>query len=388
MRVDVVTSGDPTPLSFDLRDSTQICELLCRIGMSRCIPSWRLRLVRSDNVLPRDASLAQLELRDGDLLTLVVKPASSFVLLGTAGGFVELWDIDDCNMIRTFVGHLTDGSGILSMYINAVAFSQNGILALTGSNDGTARLWSTESGDCMHCFDSKLRWPYSSHPVSVTSVGFVVNGEFRNTVVTGNDDGSIMLWSMDDMGKLLRTAWPHVDNPSPFKYVTVAMLSHDGSYAFSAVHCDSRLKMWSVSSGICVKYFAHDCDSIDGAVLSSDGDTLLTVGSDGITMLCDVSSGDCIRTLGEIGSWTICAVLSRDGKFVIGVGCRGHEEIAVLRQACTGEVSRRLQDPSGAVLCVALSSDSQFALTGGSGGRVRIWNTISGDCAEVLRSSV
>ena len=107
MRVDVVTSGESKPLYFDVPDSTQICELLCRIGMSRCIPSWRLRVVHSDRVLSRDATLAQSQLRDGDLLTLVVKPASSFVLLGTAGGSVELWDIDDCNMIRTFVGHVS-----------------------------------------------------------------------------------------------------------------------------------------------------------------------------------------------------------------------------------------------------------------------------------------
>ena len=61
--------------------------------------------VHSGRVLSRDASLAQLQLCDADLLTLVVKPASSFVLFGTAGGCVELWDIDDCNIIRTLVGH-------------------------------------------------------------------------------------------------------------------------------------------------------------------------------------------------------------------------------------------------------------------------------------------
>ena len=43
-----------------------------------------------------------------------------------------------------------------SMSINAVAFSQNGILALTGSNDGTVGLWNTYSGECIQCFDSKL----------------------------------------------------------------------------------------------------------------------------------------------------------------------------------------------------------------------------------------
>ena len=105
MRVDVVTRGESTPLYFDVPDSTQIFELLCRIGMSRCIPSWRLRMLHGVRVLSRDASLAQSQLRDGDLLTLVVKPVSSFVLLGNCGGCVELWDIDDGNMIRIFSCH-------------------------------------------------------------------------------------------------------------------------------------------------------------------------------------------------------------------------------------------------------------------------------------------
>ena len=168
------------------------------------------------------------------------------------------------------------------------------------------------------------------------------------------------------------------------------MLSHDGSSAFSAVNADYRLKMWSVASGICTKYFVHDCYNIDRAVLSSDGDTLLTAGSDGICMLWDISSGDCIRTFGEvIGRFcTSWCDLSRDGEFVIGIGIRGDEEIAVLWQACTGEVSRRFKHPCGMVECVAFSSDSEFALTGGSDGSVRIWNTISGDCAGVVGSSV
>ena len=101
MRVDVVTSGDPTPFSVDVPDSIQICELLCRIGMSRCIPSWRLRVVHSGEVLPRHASLAELELPDGVLLTLVVKPAFSFVMFGTAGGSVNLFKAEQSCVPRT-----------------------------------------------------------------------------------------------------------------------------------------------------------------------------------------------------------------------------------------------------------------------------------------------
>ena len=48
-------------------------------------------MLHSHRALSRDASLDELELRDGVLLTLVVKPASSFVMFGTAGGSVNLF---------------------------------------------------------------------------------------------------------------------------------------------------------------------------------------------------------------------------------------------------------------------------------------------------------
>ena len=315
----------------------------------------------------------------------MVKPASSFVLLFNAGGFVPLWDIDDCNMIRTFRGRLC-------REVNAVALSQNGILALSGSHDGTAWLWDIDSGGLIQCFDSKLRNEYTSEPVPVTCVGFVFNGQFRRTVLTGNGDGCIMLWNMEDMGKLLRTAWPH-GNPYPYpysrNYVTVAMLSYDGRFAFSVICSDNRLKMWSVASGLCIKYFVHDCFSIARAVLSSEGETLFTACRNGATMLWDISSGDCIRSFGAVvgHECTNCADLTRDDEFVIGFGPSGCLGMAVLWEACTGKRCRRFQHSCGLLLFVDLSSDSQFALTGGSDGIVRIWNTISGDCVAIPPSS-
>ena len=190
------------------------------------------------------------------------------------------------------------------------------------------------------------------------------------------------------MGKLLRTAWPH-GNACHGNDVTVAMFFHDGSSAFSAVVEDNRLKMWSVASGICIKYFLHDCLYIDRVVLSSDGDTLLTAGCYGPIKSWDISSGECIRTFWEDchHEYATCVDLSPDGKFVIGIAIRGE---AVLWKARTGKVSRRLQHPRHDldwIFCVALSSDSQFALTGAGDGSVRIWNIISGDCAGILRST-
>jgi WD40 repeat protein len=65
----------------------------------------------------------------------------------------------------------------------SVAFSPDGKTVLTGSLDGTARLWEAATGN-----------PVSSpmkHGSWVTSVAFSPDGK---TVLTGSDDGTARLW--------------------------------------------------------------------------------------------------------------------------------------------------------------------------------------------------
>ena len=128
------------------------------------------------------------------------------------------------------------------------------------------------------------------------------------------------------------------------------------------------------------------------AVLSSDGDSLLTACDAGTYFLWDIRCGDCMRIFGRASLvGPKCADLSPDGKFVIGiVSCHG-EQFAVLWNVCTGKGILRFEHPLDDfdwLYCVAFSSDSQVALTGGGDGSVRIWNIISGDCAGILRSNL
>ena len=56
-----------------------------------------------------------------------------FATCGGRGAFV--WDIDTGTVIRMFTGH-ADG-------VSSVAFSPDGTKVLTGSDDGTAKLWAS-----------------------------------------------------------------------------------------------------------------------------------------------------------------------------------------------------------------------------------------------------
>src|SRR5262249_35121709 len=50
----------------------------------------------------------------------------------------KLWDVESGRVLRSFTGH--------GGWVSSVAFSPNGRLALSGSYDGTMRLWEVQSG--------------------------------------------------------------------------------------------------------------------------------------------------------------------------------------------------------------------------------------------------
>ena len=67
--------------------------------------------------------------------------------------------------------------------VASVVFSPDDSRAFTASDDGTAKLWDTDTG--------KEILTLSSHAQGVTSVDFSPNGRF---VATGSQDGQAILW--------------------------------------------------------------------------------------------------------------------------------------------------------------------------------------------------
>src|SRR5262249_54799777 len=80
--------------------------------------------------------------------------------------------------LHVFVGH-TKG-------VHDAVFSPDGRYILTGSYDGTARLWDEATGTLVRTF--------SGHSSSVMSVAFSPDGQY---ILTGSEDRTVRLWDMD-----------------------------------------------------------------------------------------------------------------------------------------------------------------------------------------------
>ena len=113
----------------------------------------------------------------GSIASVAFSPDGRQVLSGSHDGTIKLWDTATAREIRTFSGH----SGI----VYSVAFSPNGRLALSGSQDGTVKLWNVVTG-------SEIR-TFSGHRGSITSVAFSQDGILA---LSGSRDRTVKLWDV------------------------------------------------------------------------------------------------------------------------------------------------------------------------------------------------
>jgi len=118
--------------------------------------------------------------------------------------------------------------------INSVAVNSTGKQLLTGSDDGTAKLWSLEDGSCLHTL--------SGHDGPVTAVEFATRGP-----ITAGADGSVRHW--DKSGSMTS----RLDMRSP-----VAALAYRKGITYAA---DMRGVIMTHKRGKDTELFRHE----DGA---------------------------------------------------------------------------------------------------------------------------
>jgi len=98
---------------------------------------------------------------------------------GGVQGAIRLWDVATGQPVgQPLRGHTND--------VNSVAFSPDGLLLATGSDDQTVRLWDVASGQ-------PIGQPLTGHGNIVHSVAFSPYGE---RLASAGNDGAIHVWDI------------------------------------------------------------------------------------------------------------------------------------------------------------------------------------------------
>jgi WD40 repeat protein/uncharacterized caspase-like protein len=232
----------------------------------------------------------------GRISSVAYSPDGHTILTGSHDGTARLWDARTGRELRRFGGHT---SQVLS-----VAFSPDGRTIATGSWDTTIRLWDVRTGAMLRVLQAD-GW--------VISLAFSPNGR---TLAAGTGGGTIFLW--DSASHELR----HRLRPGPAqkrRHITSLAFARDSS-TFASVGLDNVLRIWNSDSGTLVRQ-----DLISGGGLTSvayvPGTEVLAVGGLNRQIhLIDHRNGHAIASLQGHQHGVHSVVATHDGARLISAG--------------------------------------------------------------------
>ncbi|MEH2464372.1 serine/threonine-protein kinase [Nostoc sp.] len=186
--------------------------------------------------------------------SVAFSPDGQILASGSWDKTIKLWDVNTGTEICTMTGH--------QLQVNSVVFSPQGQLLASASYDRTIRLWQIPALESSHkefqnrpCYS--LLGTLSGHAWAVLTVAFSPDGKI---LATGSDDNTIKLWEVNT-GQLICTLVGH-----SWSVVAVAFFA-DGETLLSA-SCDKTVKLWRVSTAEEIVTLSGHVDSVSAVAVS------------------------------------------------------------------------------------------------------------------------
>ena len=205
---------------------------------------------------------------------------------------------------------------------------------------------------------------FCGHEGSVLSAAFSVDGE---QIVSGSCDGTVRVWDVQS-GRQLGCFRGHEN------WVNAVVYSPDGRKIISGSR-DHTIRVWDVQSGRQLGCFRGHENSVHGVALSPDAQRIVSGGGDSTVRIWDVVSGQQLACLCGHGNWVAAVAYSPDSRLIAS---SGWDKTVRVWNAATGEPVSCLRGHDRGVASVAFSPDSQRIVSGSHDRTVRVWDAISG----------
>ncbi len=221
--------------------------------------------------------------------SLAFSPDGQILASASEDNTVKLWWIDTGAEMTTIYGHLDR--------VCSVAFSPDGNMIASAGKDKTIKLWQAQTGRLIKTIGDWNKAEYYSHASDINSLVFSPQGKI---LASASKDNTIKLWKLDsdissaDYGKLIRTLSGHD------KAIRAIAISPDGEILASGSE-DNTIKLWQVRTGKEINILNRGelgyLKFINAVAFSPDGKILASGSWDKTIKFWDVKTGEMLNAI-------------------------------------------------------------------------------------------
>lgn len=235
------------------------------------------------------------------------------------------------------------------------------IYAMSGSDDGKAKIWDLPSGRQVLSLDNQEK---------VSTVAFSPYGK---RAISGTVRGDVNVWSIPS-GTQERTLKGHSGR------VTQAEVTKDGKYLLTA-SADSTIRLWNLETGLMEKIYVGHLDKVNGISISPDGNYFVSCSDDGNVLMWEIMTEELVGIFEGHKGPVNTATFSPRGNYIVTGGDDG---MAKKWNASTGQEVLEFQLHSSPVNSVEVSPDGSTVVSGSQNGFVYVWDATTGEVKHVL----
>jgi WD40 repeat protein len=321
-------------------------------GDDKLIRVWDVRTGRTIQIIRGESKSG----REGQILALALSRDGTLL---AAAGWLTTPEMPGFH-IRLYDAHTGALLGLLGAHagrIGALAFSSDGRLLASGSEDRTAIVWDLEARRPLHIL--------KGHRAEVYAVAISLD---TRQVTTGSFDGTLKIWRRSD-GAEIATLSGHRGMVN-----AVAISPKDGTIASGSRI--GEVFLWDANSGRLIKTLEKQPNVIGALVFSADGERLLTAASQGSSTypqrVWDVARGSELASYGGHDDGVDAASISPDQRLVATAG--GSQNEIHIWELATGKMA---QGDDGRPLILRGSGSPVYSVGFSGNGRQVVWGDLS-----------
>lgn len=291
-----------------------------------------------------------LEGHTNDVYAVAVTPDGRWAVSGSWDGTLRVWDLENGQCLWILEGEKVD----------ALAVTPDGRRVVSGGSDPTLRVWDLESGTCLQTLEG--------HREAVLAVA--VTGDGRRAV-SGSWHGTLRVWDLKS-GACLCTLKAH---RGPVRVVAV---TPDGQRAVSwsgegllPFFGDYTVRVWDLESGECLHVLKGPRHSVNVVAVTPDGRRAVSGSRDGTLRAWDLESGECLQTLKGHRRSILAVAMTPDGRQAVSGASDRTLRVWDLE---SGKCLRTLEGHAHIVWAVAVTPDARWVVSGSRDDTLRVWD--------------